>query len=809
MVIILFYYNMPNFIEQSVSTNIIIRESLEDSTLPPASLTSNQILIPESKELFAINNDGNIICLVPKPKQTILKYQYKNNKYIQDIPTVLPTPIFNYPIIENGGVHIKRDEGKNGFILCFSIKPLTFPTNKILFISQGPIGYGFELSLTNTGSLQFYMFDDVKYGSAGYTTKSTLLLNQTNCIFVVFNISDPYVGGNTPRGANFPGFSSIDIYVNNALNTGNSSILGNARYWGNWDRFSFNNDAGLITNITGYSTLSDFKFTNISQVYDLLTVNNNDGIQYVLSISTDNNNNMYILSNGDINKVPRIGMVQNTMVTRINMTDRNTDIIMSTDLMTYANSITYYNDIIYICTNYVIPSSTPSSTSLSKSSSILDETIGFFSYDINLNILTKINNLQGYYLWADNKGNIYMVSNYSIDIKIYNNLLTNLLVLSLPNISINGITGDNNNNLYLSDYNNGNIYVVDIINKLIKVVITNTPTIQVEYNNNQHPNNLIANHNNQIISIPIPSLLERNTVINTTIINNNTYCRTLSLDFLSFTLSNTVNTVYTGCYFIVNSYSYIITDPSNIYSLWNLNNISDIITPSDNLAINYIWSQDNNVINNNNSSSCFFIAPNTPGTTKINLTVNSTSSTITLNVINSPSNMKKLDHLLSLTSNKRSSTMIMLTQTNLITNNPSIYPNLVGSNLPVYIMTSTENSSSGNQSVDLSQVQINSILVIPSIVEGFTIEFGNLTIIRNNNQLSVDGSSYFGIGSSFNHNDIIYTLSGIGSPVIFTTSSTLISTSISSPLIISPYLWIFLIVIFIWILRSLNSDPYY
>jgi hypothetical protein len=72
--------------------------------------------------------------------------------------------------------------------------------------------------------------------------------------------------------------------------------------------------------------------------------------------------------------------------------------------------------------------------------------------------------------------------------------------------------------------------------------------------------------------------------------------------------------------------------------------------------------------------------------------------------------------------------------------------------------------------LDINQIPLNNNLVIPSLESNKTLDINGTLIIRNlDNTLTVNGVNYQ-LGSSFIIGNIQFTLSGIGSPVVLTTS---------------------------------------
>jgi hypothetical protein len=146
----------------------------------------------------------------------------------------------------------------------------------------------------------------------------------------------------------------------------------------------------------------------------------------------------------------------------------------------------------------------------------------------------------------------------------------------------------------------------------------------------------------------------------------------------------------------------------------------------------------------------------------------------TLNTFNtSTSNQNILNSLADLTTNSIASVVVSAPPViaNTIVNNPTTYPNLVGSTLPVTIASTVK---SGNvETIDPTQLYSNSIVVVPSLVEGSKINIGGTTIIRGMlntvqaKQLSVDnGATWNNIGTFIVIGNLKLRLMGISSPVV-------------------------------------------
>ena len=150
-------------------------------------------------------------------------------------------------------------------------------------------------------------------------------------------------------------------------------------------------------------------------------------------------------------------------------------------------------------------------------------------------------------------------------------------------------------------------------------------------------------------------------------------------------------------------------------------------------------------------------------------------------------------------------------------NNPGTYPELVGNTLPIAIATTTTNSSTGNQVVDISQVQTGILLVVPALIEGTTIEIGGIKVLRGTDerrkQLSTNnGTNWFSIGTPIIVGNKLLVLSGLGSPVVLTVENYNPNT-FNNPSTVLDYLFYFCYPVsfigatFYGIVSIMNVDP--
>ena len=182
----------------------------------------------------------------------------------------------------------------------------------------------------------------------------------------------------------------------------------------------------------------------------------------------------------------------------------------------------------------------------------------------------------------------------------------------------------------------------------------------------------------------------------------------------------------------------------------------------------------------------------------------SPSSTITETVLNS----------LSAVTSGQSTSVIIPVPTSVaavFTANPDTYPNLVGSSLPVTMATTVTDPNTGNQMLDVSNISNNTIVVVPSFIEGSTIEIGSTQLTRGtgsqSNLLYINGDTLNGIslGSPITIGDQTYTLSGIGSPVVFTVLNK--QPTLFDYLLMYSYFFIFIVVIIFLIMYVFSIDP--
>ena len=142
-----------------------------------------------------------------------------------------------------------------------------------------------------------------------------------------------------------------------------------------------------------------------------------------------------------------------------------------------------------------------------------------------------------------------------------------------------------------------------------------------------------------------------------------------------------------------------------------------------------------------------------------------------------------LNNLSSVTKGKDKSVVVAVPSTiaSIFTNNSVTYPKLVGSKLPVTIASTRTDTISGNENLEVTQVFANTILVVPSLITGSTIDIGGTKIKRgndtNSNLLYINGSNIGNeLGSLIKIGNNSYQLAGIGSPVVFIISSSLPET---------------------------------
>jgi len=129
-------------------------------------------------------------------------------------------------------------------------------------------------------------------------------------------------------------------------------------------------------------------------------------------------------------------------------------------------------------------------------------------------------------------------------------------------------------------------------------------------------------------------------------------------------------------------------------------------------------------------------------------------------------------------------------------NNRITYPNLAGITSPLYLATTK--IINNVETLDMSKLpKAPYILVIPSLITDSKIIMGPLTVKRGNksidanntkllNQLTIDnGTTWININSSIIIGSYKFTLSGIGSPVVFTVTAINTPSTESKP--ITPY----------------------
>ena len=183
------------------------------------------------------------------------------------------------------------------------------------------------------------------------------------------------------------------------------------------------------------------------------------------------------------------------------------------------------------------------------------------------------------------------------------------------------------------------------------------------------------------------------------------------------------------------------------------------------------------------------------------------------NILNTLSNIRtpspSLDQFSSITSNQAVSVTIPVPD-NLVStfSNEITYPviaDLLENNpdAPMLMATTTKNNK-GIEEFDLTQMPENSVdpivLILPSLEPGIPVTFTSkddsfppVTFLRGNgtngetDELSIDnGSSWFKMGTDIKIGGKLFKLSGIGSPVIFTVTSTR-----SNPITIFDYIFMY------------------
>jgi len=174
-----------------------------------------------------------------------------------------------------------------------------------------------------------------------------------------------------------------------------------------------------------------------------------------------------------------------------------------------------------------------------------------------------------------------------------------------------------------------------------------------------------------------------------------------------------------------------------------------------------------------------------------------------------------LDNIVSLTSGQQTSIAIPMPEnlTNIFTANPTTYPLLNNSTVPLILATTTTDPITNIEILDTNIIPSNTTIVVPSLIAAATLKMGESYIIRNNsNQIALTNkfakydtitgllifsdlpcstcpsptSSITGVvtysdpnctdcnyqwsevGSKITIDNKLYQLSGIGSPVLFT-----------------------------------------
>ncbi len=169
-------------------------------------------------------------------------------------------------------------------------------------------------------------------------------------------------------------------------------------------------------------------------------------------------------------------------------------------------------------------------------------------------------------------------------------------------------------------------------------------------------------------------------------------------------------------------------------------------------------------------------APSYTPTSSVN--INIVVQEVTNQLDSLPQNAPKevlLDSLQAITEDQQVSVVIPFPDNlkSIINNNPETYPELVGTTLPIALATTTTNPDTGNQTVDITQVQTGSHLVVPALNEGVTIEIGNIKMLRGTGSQSKEvsinnGTTWISIGTPIIVGNKILVLAGLGSPVVLT-----------------------------------------
>jgi hypothetical protein len=188
-------------------------------------------------------------------------------------------------------------------------------------------------------------------------------------------------------------------------------------------------------------------------------------------------------------------------------------------------------------------------------------------------------------------------------------------------------------------------------------------------------------------------------------------------------------------------------------------------------------------------------------------------STNLLNLLdNTPSPTKILDTLSTVTTGYTASVIVPAPPSiaAVFISNQTTYPNLVGSTLPVAIATTTTNPTTGNEVLDVSQVTSTTIVVVPSLIEGSTIEISGVKLTRGtgsqSNKLFLN-TVEFELGSPITIGNKIFQLSGIGSPVVFTVKSNDQPVTILDYIFKYSYFFAFIGAIFYSISTVINIEP--
>jgi len=232
---------------------------------------------------------------------------------------------------------------------------------------------------------------------------------------------------------------------------------------------------------------------------------------------------------------------------------------------------------------------------------------------------------------------------------------------------------------------------------------------------------------------------------------------------------------------------------------YSITNLTPISNPN-------AWKKVNIVGINNNYSSFPEYVTNEKDNSNVSFSYTSlpTSTILQTQLLNSldqfiTSNTNDiLNNLSSITIGKQESSVVNVPDTiaSKFTNNSTTYPKLLNSKLPVTIASTKTNTSTGNESLDISQVSNNSILIVPSLIIGSTIEIDNVKISRGtgaNSDLLYVNNSTTGIllDTSITIGSKTFILKGIGSPVIFIVTKTTATSAIQKPDTVFDYIFMY------------------